>query len=86
MIEGQRVGKHVGADHGYSAKVNYKIPNINYNTALRSSSRPKMAEDKGFYGKRWLVRPLFKSFKLIYQMVEIWFKILKLMKLMKFHF
>ncbi len=36
LIDGQRVK----GEKNYSANMGYKIPNINYNTALRSSKRP----------------------------------------------
>jgi len=38
IVDPQKVG---GKDRNYSGKVNYKMPNINYNTALRNSNRPQ---------------------------------------------
>lgn len=50
IVEPQRVGGANG-DRNYSGKVSYKMPNINYNTALRSSKRPGQREedDHSFY-------------------------------------
>jgi hypothetical protein len=46
----------LGGDRNYSGKmVNYKVPNINYNTAMRSSKRPphnKHEDDNGYYRER----------------------------------
>lgn len=43
LVDPQRVGQN--GDRNYSGKVSYKMPNINYNTALRSSKRPSQSED-----------------------------------------
>jgi hypothetical protein len=47
LIDAQRIN----GDRNYSGKVvGYKIPNINYNTAMRSSKRPSRREDEdGLY-------------------------------------
>ncbi len=37
IVDPQRVNQ---GDRNFSAKIGYKVPNINYNTALRSSKRP----------------------------------------------
>lgn len=49
LVDPQRLGAN--ADRNYSGKVNYKMPNINYNTALRSSKRPTQRDedDHNFY-------------------------------------
>ena len=38
----------------YSAKLNYRVPNLNYNTALRSSKRARrdFEENEIFYYRR----------------------------------
>jgi len=55
LVDPQRVGQN--GDRNYSGKVSYKMPNINYNTALRSSKRPSQREDDdhNFYPRnnRW---------------------------------
>jgi hypothetical protein len=42
IVEPQRVRQ---GERNLSAKVGYKVPNINYNTALRSSKRPTSGKD-----------------------------------------
>jgi hypothetical protein len=47
IVDPQKVG---GKDRNYSGKINYKMPNINYNTALRNSNRPQQRmEEEGQY-------------------------------------
>lgn len=43
LVDPQRLGAN--GDRNYSGKVSYKMPNINYNTALRSSKRPNHRDD-----------------------------------------
>jgi hypothetical protein len=43
LVDPQRVGQN--GDRNYSGKVSYKMPNINYNTALRISKMPSQRED-----------------------------------------
>jgi hypothetical protein len=55
LVDPHRVNV-LGGDRNYSGKmVNYKVPNINYNTAMRSSKRPphnKHEDDNGYYRER----------------------------------
>lgn len=56
LVDPQRLAK---GDRNYSAKVNYKMPNINYSTAMRSSKRPRQRDEESEHGyfnnKRWIV-------------------------------
>jgi hypothetical protein len=52
FVDAKRVNQ---GDKNYSAQVSYKVPNINYNTALRSSKRrssPQKEDDNIVYYRR----------------------------------